>query len=80
MAKELIGINEVGLIFGKTVGQMRNYKNFGIIEPKTKNGAKELYLKEEILFCKKLLDENLTKMSLKQIGELIQRVLKERRK
>jgi DNA-binding transcriptional MerR regulator len=80
MADRLIGIDEVAEIFGKTVNHMRNYKNLGIIEPKTKSGNKELYSKEDILVCKRLLDENITEMKLNQIGKLIQRMFKERGK
>jgi DNA-binding transcriptional MerR regulator len=80
MANNLIGIDEVSKIFGKTVSHMRNYKNVGIIEPKTKDGNKELYSKEDILFSKKLFDENITDMKLNQIGKLIQKALRERKK
>jgi DNA-binding transcriptional MerR regulator len=80
MVSNLIGIDEVSKIFGKTINHMRNYKNFGIIEPKTKNGNKELYSRQEVLFSKKLFDENITNMRLNQIGKLIQTTLKERKK
>lgn len=80
MANNLIGIDEVAKIFGKTVNHIRNYKNLGIIEPKTKNGNKELYSKEEVVFCKKLFDENVMSMKLNQIGKVIQAALSERKK
>jgi DNA-binding transcriptional MerR regulator len=79
MTNNLIDINEVSKIFGKTVNHMRNYKNLGIIEPKTKNGNKELYSKKDVLFCKKLFNENITNMKLSQIGKTIQTALSERK-
>ena len=62
--------------FWKDRQSYRNYKNLGIIEPKTKNGNKELYSREDVLFCKKLFDENITNMKLSQIGKTIQTALK----
>jgi len=71
MDSTLIGLDEVSKIFGKTINQMRNYKSMGIIEPSTKNGNKELYSKMDVENAKKLLDQNIIKMNLRQIGMLI---------
>jgi DNA-binding transcriptional MerR regulator len=80
MKDSLIGIDVVAKVFGKTINHMRNYKSLGIIEPTTKNGNKELYSQREVTMGKKIFDENVAKLKLSQIGDLVQEKLKEFRR
>ena len=68
--RDLIGIEEVAELFGKSVVSIRKYKNCGILRVADKRGNKDLYDRDEVLLRKGLvkrlqIDDGLT---LAEIG------------
>ena len=70
MDKYLIGIYEVSDLFGLSIEAIRKYKILGLIEPFKRVGRKDLFIKEDIILRRNLID------SLKGQGKSLQEIAK----
>jgi CheY-like chemotaxis protein len=72
----LIGIDEVAMLFGKSVESIRKYKNYGILKPSDKVGNKDLFDRQDVMEKKQLIKDMQVQrgLSLSQIAEEMERL------
>ena len=67
---QLIGIDEVAELFGKSIESIRKYKNYGILKVADRIGNKDLFDREDALSKKQVIkDLQIKGLSLAQIAE-----------
>ena len=68
--RQLIGIDEVARLFGKSIESIRKYKNYGILKVADRIGNKDLFSKEDVESKKQnVKDLQIRGLSLAQIAE-----------
>jgi len=67
---QLIGIDEVADLFGKSIESIRKYKNYGILKVADRVGNKDLFDREDVLSKRQTIkDLQIRGLSLAQIAE-----------
>lgn len=70
---QLIDIQRVAEILGRSVRVIRDYKRLGMLAPVRKQGMKDLYNEPEIQHVKGRLDDLLLSKSLAEASQIIVR-------
>ena len=71
--RQLIGIDEVARLFGKSIESIRKYKNYGILKVADRIGNKDLFSREDVESKKQTVkDLQIRGLSLAQIAEQLE--------
>ena len=71
--RQLIGIDEVARLFGKSIESIRKYKNYGILKVADRIGNKDLFSKEDVESKKQTVkDLQIRGLSLAQIADQLE--------
>ncbi len=71
--RQLIGIDEVARLFGKSIESIRKYKNYGILKVADRIGNKDLFSKDDVESKKQTVkDLQIRGLSLAQIADQLE--------